>query len=433
MAVPAHSTTSIISTTSTAAAPPVISTTSTDAAAPPVSAADAAPPPEAALGGNEDDLDQEVSVIPFVTAEGNTPAQSVLGEVMRIVDLKDRTVHDAEADMIAADTAFYVILVDPKDANQDYCSPFNGAGSIEHLSLHLPKLKGCSFCDEAKHVHEYKLRRKKPMLCICGQDALDRPFGALLHMDWLQMRKGSRAFTTAQRALIMTDDLTSYLGAAPADSKTPEVVIEAVHHYDEAVPEVRRWWTDRASEFLSAVRHIRSIRPLAHYTSVPWRHAPKAERTNRTTSDGTRAALIQSCLSESWWVLALLHWISQWNGFVIGKDGLPPYRRRHGEDAPHKQYPFGALVLLHPHRPPPRIGEPQHSKWQSCLDPAILVKVTIGPVGKWAHSYGVVLLTSFTSSRRPSTLPIRRSCDIVFPETVNLPLRQAGFARRSTG
>ena len=134
--------------------------------------------------------------------------------------------------------------------------------------------------------------------------------------------------------------------------------------------------------------------------------------------------LIQSGLSEAWWPLAMTHWIAIWNGFVVGDDGKTPYYRRFGEHAPYKQYPFGALVLLHPHRPVPQSGsEPAYEKMRTRLVPAVLVEVTMAPAGRWGDCYGVVPLIFFTSETRGAKAAIRRSCDIIFPERVSFPLK----------
>ena len=358
-----------------------------------------------------------VSEIPEVAEAPASPAPSLLGRVKRVIDIADKTEHDAAADVIADNSCFVAHQVDAKDEEQDYCMPCHGINSAEHLSMHLPRLHGCPTCDDAKHLHRYKLRRKEPVFCVTGQDAINA-------LDWIEIRKGTKAYNTAHRSLMLTDDLTSFLGANPTNSKDKDVVVEAVHRYDDAVPAVRRWWSDRAAEFLAAARYIRSLRPLAHFTSVPWRHAPRAERSNRTATEGTRCAVIQSGFNEAWWALALLYWVAMWNGFMIGKDGLTPYERRHETPAPYRQYAFGALVLLHPHRPVPRQGEPLHDKLQSRLVPCVLVEVTVGPGGIWARSYGVIPLSRFTSENRPSRASIRRSCDIVFPDIITFPLKQ---------
>ena len=103
------------------------------------------------------------------------------------------------------------------------------------------------------------------------------------------------------------------------------MVVEAIHRFDDVPPVIRRWWSDRAPELLAASRYIRARRPLAHFTSIPWRHAARAEKTNRTVSEGARTVLIQSGLSEAWWPFAMLHWLAMWNGFVIGEDGMTPF------------------------------------------------------------------------------------------------------------
>ena len=185
------------------------------------------------------------------------------------------------------------------------------------------------------------------MVYITGQDAIDAPFGAMMHMDWIEIKRNTPAFRAAQRALVCTDELTNFLGGFPSNFKTTEAVIEFVHRFDNVPPEIRRWWSDCAPEFRAAARKIQRQRPLAHFTSIPWRHAPRAEKSNRTVTEGARTVLIQSGLGEAWWPLAMLHWIAMWNGFVVGGDGRTPYHRRFSEHAPYRQYPFGALVLLH--------------------------------------------------------------------------------------
>ena len=209
------------------------------------------------------------------------------------------------------------------------------------------------------------------MVYVTGQDALDAPFGAMMHLDWIEIKRNTPAFRAAQRALVCTDEITSFLGGFPSNFKNKEAVIEFVHRFDNVPPEIRRWWSDCAPEFRAAARTIQRQRPLAHFTSIPWRHAPRAEKSNRTVTEGARTVLIQSGLNEAWWPLAMLHWIAMWNGFVVGEDGRTPYHRRFREHAPYRQYPFGALVLLHPHRPvQPLRSEPVHEKLHSRLVPA---------------------------------------------------------------
>lgn len=103
--------------------------------------------------------------------------------------------------------------------------PAPSPDSPEHLSTHLPRMKGCPVCDEAKHVHKYKLRRKRPMIQVLGQDAVDDPFGALVHIDWVEIKRGTRAAAIAARALVVTDDVTQFRGVFRPTTKR-----------------MRRWW-----------------------------------------------------------------------------------------------------------------------------------------------------------------------------------------------
>ena len=56
----------------------------------------------------------------------------------------------------------------------------------------------------------------------------------------------------------------------------------------------------------------------------------------------------------------------------------------------YKQYPFGALVLLHPSQLVTKVKEPQRKKWHERLGPAVLVKITLGPGSIWGKCYGVI-------------------------------------------
>ena len=165
------------------------------------------------------------------------------------------------------------------------------------------------------------------MAQITGPDAEKKPFGALVHMDWIEVKRHTPASRSAKRALIITDDITRFMGGFPSNWKNAEVVIEAVHRFDEIPPEIRRWWTDRAAELLKASRIIRAQRPLAHFVSIPWRHAPRAERSNRTVTEGARSVLIQSGLSEAWWPLAMMH-CGEWPGNLTPKTKSKPFQRK---------------------------------------------------------------------------------------------------------
>ena len=39
---------------------------------------------------------------------------------------------------------------------EEYCTPYAGPQSVEHQTLHLPRVRGCFGCDHGKALHQYK-------------------------------------------------------------------------------------------------------------------------------------------------------------------------------------------------------------------------------------------------------------------------------------
>ena len=87
---------------------------------------------------------------------------------------------------------------------------------------------------------------------------------------------------------------TSFCMASPSHKRDAKSVVDAMHRFDDDVSVIRRWWTDAAPEFAMAAGRIRSLRPLAHYMSAPYR--PQAngreERFNSWMIEGTKCFLI---------------------------------------------------------------------------------------------------------------------------------------------
>ena len=227
-------------------------------------------------------------------------ARAALESVRRVLTPSARGDHEEEADAIAEKSAFEVRAEGLGDDEREYRMPVLCHTTVEHMSHRLPRLKGCPTCDEGKHLHKYRRRRATPFVQLIGSDAVEAPFGTLVHLDWIEVKRNTVAYRAARRALIFTDDITKFLGGSPSNSNTKEVVVESVHGFDDVPPAIRRWWSDRAPELEAASRYIRTIRPLAHFTSIPWRHAPRAERSNRSATGGATAVLMQSGLSEAW-------------------------------------------------------------------------------------------------------------------------------------
>ena len=87
-------------------------------------------------------------------------------------------------------------------------------------------------------------------LGLTGPDVTLRPFGALVHIDWLEMKNGSEAHGIAARALLITDQETEFWGVLPSKRKLASEVIRALHDFDDPCsPAIRRLISDRGPEF----------------------------------------------------------------------------------------------------------------------------------------------------------------------------------------
>ena len=137
-------------------------------------------------------------------------------------------------------------------------------------------------------------------------DSNEKPFGAMVHMDFIILRAGSRAASSCPCALIVIDEKTRFVGIFPNKHHDADAVCDSVHQFDGAEPSIRRWWTDNAGEFVAASRRLRAQRLLAHFTSIPFRHETNgvAEVTNRAVIEGGRCLLVQAGLPDTWWTCA---------------------------------------------------------------------------------------------------------------------------------
>ena len=143
--------------------------------------------------------------------------------------------------------------------------------------------------------------------------------------------------------------------------------------------------------------------------TVPYRHASKAERTNRTAVESTRASLLQAGFPDTWWAVCMIYFVAMWNGHLPAQ----ARRRRAVSDVPWSSHICTS----------PSLKVRKSDRWRSKLTRCILVEVTMGPAGVWGRCCGVVPLFRFTGSNRPSVVHVRRSIDIDFPEIVSLRQR----------
>ena len=91
----------------------------------------------------------------------------------------------------------------------------------------------------------------------------------MVHGDHMVLKHGSTAAQSSKNALILLDEATGFAGAYPGHSRDTESVVAAFHSFEGADQIVRSLRTDNAGELVAAGIRLRSLRPLAHYLSIP--------------------------------------------------------------------------------------------------------------------------------------------------------------------
>ena len=77
----------------------------------------------------------------------------------------------------------------------------------------------------AKQTRKAARRRKASGTTVVSEDALQRPFGAMIHMDHIVMKHGSRSAKTAKCALTVKDEKTEFGAVFPANSRDAQVIV----------------------------------------------------------------------------------------------------------------------------------------------------------------------------------------------------------------
>ena len=213
-------------------------------------------------------VDDLVSSIGYIREAGDSAdCREMLKDIDRVAHDDDDDGSAEAHDRVAGSARFTLKKDGAEFEDEEYCTPYTGPQSVEHQALHLPRVRGCFGCDHGKALHQYKRRgwlwdrlaRSQQSAQNCGQSITDhRPRNRVLVCPTVEAQVGLRS-----------DSCASWL-------RRP------------------RFTGDRAPEFLSAGRTLGSSRPFAHFVTVPYRHASKAERTNRTAVECTRASLLQA-------------------------------------------------------------------------------------------------------------------------------------------
>ena len=332
--------------------------------------------------------------------------------------------HDLEIDADVAPPFKLETFLDTKvDDNKELDKAQFQQQELDHLLTHLGKCGGCEACRFAKTYKSPSRRRENSGVTCTAPDMITKPFGAMLHADHMVMKHGSTASLSSKNALIFFDEATGFAGAFPGHSRDTDSEISAFHSFEGADQLVRRLRTDNAGELVAAGVRLRSLRPLAHYLSIPNRPQSNsvAERFMRVVVEGARSLLFQSGLTQAWWPFAVMYFVTCRNAWIILASGFTPWYLRHGSDPGFEKYPFGALVLT---RCVKKVGGTSLEKFDGRLQPFLLLNVDLNPGCSWSKTYTVVSLEKLISRHRSGYVPVRRVCDLVFPENITFPLRQ---------
>ena len=115
------------------------------------------------------------------------------------------------------------------------------------------------------------LRLEFSVLRLARDDAAERPFGALIHMDYIDMGTGSEASRAALYCLNIHDEKTDFFMPYPFHIRDAEAVLDAVHRFDELQGPPGPWHTTAAFPtgpkpmgVRSARTGLRSKGPVAH-------------------------------------------------------------------------------------------------------------------------------------------------------------------------
>ena len=113
-----------------------------------------------------DDLVSSIGYIGEVG--GSADCREIFKDMERVVHDEDDTGSTEAHDNVAESAKFTLKRDGTEFEDEEYCTPYAGSQSIEHQSLHLPRVRGCFGCDHGKALHQYKRRSKGATLGLIG-------------------------------------------------------------------------------------------------------------------------------------------------------------------------------------------------------------------------------------------------------------------------
>ena len=110
-----------------------------------------------------------------------------------------------------------------------------------------------------------------PAVTVTALDAETRLVGAMIHMDHIGMEPRSEASRAGHYCFNIHNEKTDFFMAYPSHSRDAEAVVDAVYTFDDAQPEVRRWWADSAPECAAAAHRTGLQLTDVRSASTDWR------------------------------------------------------------------------------------------------------------------------------------------------------------------
>ena len=283
-----------------------------------------------------------------------------------------------------------------------------------HELHHLPKRADCPICVEAKAKMQ-PARRRDPAL-------KEKPegWGHTLHADHLCASDFGLTAGDLKLGLTLLDIGTSYGDMIVVRSKATNDTVMALREFYGDQPAFF-FHSDNAPELKAASDQ----ELMVHVASTP--HRPESngviERFNQLLIDGARCLLLQSGLPARYWHYACRAFLLARNSALKSKDGKTPWERRHEQQFPGKQIPFGSKVIY-------RLPRHEGGKFDPRGSEGVFLGCHLHPGGRFVGDYLVLSLDHLLSDDAPRATVHRVKGVSRPPGPTTYPLREARIAMR---